>query len=284
MTRTNSDAPLLNNIYWINLLNITFNKNDLDIVIDIINSTLNNDKNIYIDSNNPWYIWKLHKLVNTTFCKIQLNMFKLDEYIVLEFQRMRGDRFMIHELKNTVVKQLNQLNIKNLKSISQNYITKEIKFNDCIYNPNFINLMPKDIWEIEDTRSKDELTEIINNDLKNLKMNYNYINYHEQLIIIYYLDIIISKNYQLIYDNELIIENYINASFDYINKLFMNKTSYIFDIEILRYLTIILIKYKLISPINAKQIIDKYSEQINNYINDDNIEKCTCKNLQTLLN
>ncbi len=272
------DVPNIQHSFWINSTNIVIDDKYENIIYNIINTALCKDVLINIDRNNPWYKWIIHKLEDVDYVKLAINLYKDDKKIIIEFQRYTGDRYLFYDIVQLIARELINFDITNLKvinKINNNKIYTDFNISTTSYiKKNQVQDLPnKEI-------NREELNNLINKDLACLKndlLNNNYTDSTSNMIIfiIYIMDSIIQNNLTLDEENKVVIDNYIHKSIDYYEKY-----NYV---PSLRFIIVLIIKYKIIDIYRFNTIIDKYKFLFNNYLNDDKLETCTKKNIQKIL-
>jgi hypothetical protein len=274
--KNNITIPDLPELYWINLTNIVIDEKYENIISNIINSALTKDNLINIDKNIPWHIWNLHKLEESDYVKLNIRLFKDNKKIIIEFQRYNGDHYLFHDIVQLIAKELLNFNITDLKIMNKNNnIILYKSFN--ITNSSKLLISPQ--FLSNELIDNNELNILLNNDILDLNndvINNDYIDSTSNTVIslIYILNNIIKKNLNLLDENKNIIESYIHKSIHH-----YEIHNYIAS---LRYIVVLLCKYKEIDINRFNIIFEKYKINFNNYMNDNNLEMCTKKNIQIL--
>jgi hypothetical protein len=249
-----------------NIIKIILEKNEI-----ISNYNLNKTNDLFLNTNP---VFRIDVLNDFEYVNISIYLFKLNDKIVIDFNRNDGEYELFYEIINYIALELLTSNITNLERLVYN--KGDIAFENFQIYHGFKPISSHKIDEEEYLFYLNEEIKGLGSFLDSENSKYLDVTCNHIKSLIHILINVNNKNISLNEENKNIINKFIYKG---INSFLKSKKDGFVFIDLLRYTIILLLKFKIQDNYMYDKILDNFKLEFNELIIDQQIETCTKKNL-----
>jgi hypothetical protein len=282
MVEVNSIIPNVGKHFRFNNTNIVINKeyessikNIIKIILEkneiISNYNLNKTDDLFLNTNP---VFRINVLNDFEYVNISIYLFKLNDKIVIDFNRNDGEYELFYEIINYIALELLTSNITNLERLVYN--KGDIAFENFQIYHGFKPISSHKIDEEEYLFYLNEEIKGLGSFLDSENSKYLDVTCNHIKSLIHILINVNNKKISLNEENKNIINKFIYKG---INSFLKSKKDSFVFIDLLRYTIILLLKFKIQDNYMYDKILDNFKLEFNELIIDQQIETCTKKNL-----